>query len=91
MGSYYAMTLFQYTVSLRKPEVGNFASIIKTAIPLIETTFKRIIKHVAKCIFVFISRFDENCQCLIKTVDASRPQGVPHMIYMFFIFSLAKV
>ena len=90
--------MFQNTVTSRRPEVANFTDIIKIAMTLIKTTFRRSIKYQKKkeekfalkgdWIFHFLlqqklSISGEKCWFL----DKSRGSHVIYIfLYWFFIF-----
>ena len=51
---------------------------------------KRIRKNLLKSTFYSISQCNKNRSFLVRNDDASRTQGVCHMIYIFLISSLGK-
>ena len=91
--------MFQYTITLRRPRVANFADTTTSATMFIKTTFKdsknvnRVRTYALKYNLAISVFFDttkvSDFRC--KNADVSTTQKVCHVIHMFFVSSLGKV
>ena len=93
----YFITFFGNIFVLRGLTAGNFAVIIKIGINVIRTTFedsKKKLKELKELEITYENAIyirNKSCWFSVKNDYISRTQGVRHIIYIFFWFSLGKV
>ena len=91
--------MFQYTITLRRPRVANFADTTTSATMFIKTTFKdsknvnRVRTYALKYNLAISVFFDitkvSDFRC--KNADVSTTQEMCHVIYIFFGSALGKI